>query len=1351
MDFIQNESWKYFHEFSNNGKSVNNDVVLFEHGAPFVLKNNIFNFRIRPGVEFWRFGIRLSKSNDVRYFHPESRYKSPEFEENYIDIHLAAGEWNNKVPFLPNRFQLVEYNLSSSSRVLFRNDNYSPMDEFDWTFEFQSEKGIIKYTCRIGEKQETYSGIIQIPSGFKYFKVAAWADGSDFRLDCMLNILPKTPSGTEKRQIQESKSFTAKNLTVRLGSILDTPLLQNCDITILPVATNGSMRPEFVEFVYQLKIPGPEEGKLGQVRLFAITNQPHKFIGYAFSVMDGESSIQVIQNICLALLKETFDKQLTAENEGGKIYINLPVLGSGTGGVDFHRVIRVFDEIINRLDVTAHIVVSILNEAHFQEIFEHFTGRMSLVKQWFEFPKPKEIMIFEEEMYSTLHHSRYNVDANNYVTMLNLSGMLVGDYDIQRVFPRVKNLRLAGSAISLYHTIGRMEQLEKLDMSTTDLADYDFVSNLKSLRTLKLTDNYINNIDFLYGLKNLRSLNLRNNKIIDISVIRNLDNLTSLNLSGNFINNVTTLESLHLLESLYLNNNQINSIREITNLPKLRRLSLTNNRIEEIDDFFKLRDLKHLQVYGNPFLKINGIILEENTNHWNTINNAILRADEGGDKEIILPAKVLLLGNHQSGKSSLLEYIQTDQPKAASTSTHIIKIEKYPRLTKGMPEAVFFDFGGQDYYHGIYRAFLSSGSIYLILWNEDTNFNNKRKDSSGVQTQDYSIEYWLCQKSFLEKEKNGGKIDPLLLIQTRADKDDRVSFNTKNIAVKVNNEFYINLLEPSPGDARQQIFKSGLEYLKKNLLYLISENQVIRQNQPDWYYNFIMFILDESTRSNHLPKSVKKEILPNYRRNHPDKLKFLEDDLDQLHKQGLILYYKDSMADDVWLNPEALVTYVHDQILLKDIDNTGRLLNNSIDKSNRKIYRLLANQKVIFWYKPDEEYIIPNFLPLSTDWKSGVGLLRFGIGKPAFTLKFECFLPFGIINQIICSFGNYSDNIFWRDQILFDLDQKAKILIQIDFDKLLIKSHIVYNTPVSSIEKVNIVSYIFYGLLCMYWDFELLKYAEYLEFRKGTFRDNLPLGHPLFEQFENAENLFTKPECRPIDMYISLDEKKYIKYVDLCRETSELYLRAKIVNDQSEFTDTDAVLPLFQFQSFIQRKLRHPKKVVISYSKNDLAFVFKLIKHLSGLVDDGLIEEPWYCSELKVGTVWDEEIKTKFEQADVIFFLVSENSMANNYIKEYEIKSTIDRFDKGESVIIVPIILVPVRWRREGHYDLSKFYCLPYMATPVTEHLNENKAWYFVTEVVRVVIDQNLDMVFKSEKLNAEIQKIQLELSKQKV
>ena len=388
-------------------------------------------------------------------------------------------------------------------------------------------------------------------------------------------------------------------------------------------------------------------------------------------------------------------------------------------------------------------------------------------------------------------------------------------------------------------------------------------------------------------------------------------------------------------------------------------------------------------------------------------------------------------------------------------------------------------------------------------------------------------------------------------------------------------------------------------------------------------------------------------------------------------------------------------------------------------------------QKVIF--KDDslsgnEKYIIPNYLPLTSENENDFDFFTFDLGTPAFILKFENFLPFGLINQFICHFGRYEDKKkFWRDRLLFTFQKKAKILIHIDFRFLEIKIYFGFKRVTSTKDKDLLTKYLFYVTMCLYWDYSILDFEEYILFNNNAKETlNFKIESDLYTKFDLYERIYEKEECRPLDLYISIDDKHFINYNQLCISENSSSIDSRIIDETRNLSSITKVLPIFPFQPFTNKQLKKRKKAVISYSKMDLEMVNTFRQYLVPLFENNLID-PWYCTNLIAGEEWNEVIKNKFEEADIIFFMVSEHFMSNKYVKENEIKYIIDKWDNGDkSIKILPIILVSYPWQYgNGNYNLSRFTALPYTAKAITDFYDQHQAWNIVSDAIRVMIEND--------------------------
>ncbi len=254
----------------------------------------------------------------------------------------------------------------------------------------------------------------------------------------------------------------------------------------------------------------------------------------------------------------------------------------------------------------------------------------------------------------------------------------------------------------------------------------------------------------------------------------------------------------------------------------------------------------------------------------------------------------------------------------------------------------------------------------------------------------------------------------------------------------------------------------------------------------------------------------------------------------------------------------------------------------------------------------------------------------------------------------------------------------------------------------------------------------------------------------MYKKLDDFERLYEIEDCRPTDLYISIDEKHFINYRELCSVEEVYTINSYVLNNEGTFSEYSTPLSIFQFQNFTNRVLKKTKKICISYSKKDLKLVNKFKDYLVPLHQNGLIEEPWYCTDLIAGTEWNEEIRQKFSEADIIFFMISENLMSTRYVLDNEIKNAIDKWDAEKSIKIIPIQLEPYNFKRNGKYDLSRFTGLPYLLNPVTEFKNQKMAWHTISESVRIMIEKDLDPGNSGDALTSELRVIYEKFVKEK-
>jgi|GEM_PF-925466 len=1312
---------KFTHTFQNSGDLINNDVVL--PGAPFRIEEIVYNFLLTPKCKYWRFGIRLSKTFMVDFYMPDHRYKQPDFDEKYIDIHIGVGQWDGEIWKDENEFHLAQYNVPGMSPLITVQE-YVPMAQVGWSLNFtsQSPSLIIYFDFADSQKKNIAVHELSLPPEFRYFKVFAWADKSPLNIDCELSINPIKNEST-------STDFKIGNILFRRGDMFDYVSQKMANIFILPASAYGTATPNILDRALELGIPNPEQKKVGSVDLYLVTNANEWMrAGYGYSTDENGSSLDTIAEIAMTLHdKIVNDRELIEKCRA----ISLPLLGTGAGMLSPVLVASTFDGIFNA-GVALNYIVNILEERAFYAIKEFFTGRYEAIKEIDgEISPPPGLVDLLQEYNLSLTNVKFSLNEKHEVSQILFNNSYINFGGWPKSLQSVTDLTFTKCDLLAFDFIRDVKKLRRLSITSSITNNLNAIKSLTRLISLELSDIVLDSLSFLNTLNSLRTLRLRNMNLKSLNEISNLNKLEELDLRSNKLQFIDTLKYLINLRRLLLPYNELVSLQLVVHLKKLEVLDVSNNHIQDLTPIAALKKLKYLRVSKNPVIQKERILLDETANHLLTIRNFLLKKGDEDTVYFRLPCKILLLGNHGSGKSTLLDKIFNRSIKTKG-STHIIKLEKYITNEDGIPNAIFFDFGGQDYYHGLYKAFLSGGSAYILLFNLKNNLNKRRLDSNNIQTQDFSLQYWLSQKQYFEQQVFHKANDPLFLVQTHSDEYDRLL--RFDLTAPIQDTYYVSLIDPTEVKLtyKQTQDKNNLSHLIDSIRnYIDYTSEVVKR--PRWFVEFVKNILRLSEKSTYEAIPIN-DLLDFYDRpgDFEEVKAYMLDDLDQLHKQGIVLYYKDHLPNIVWLDPVAVVNYVHDKILVKDrlIGKLG-LTQNEIESFDSHIIKLLQLQKVLFFHEHGQlsQYIVPNFLPLFEEELSGAGLLMFGLSQPCIILRFKNFIPFGLINQLICFFGALPEyKKFWRDKLLFKIGS-TKVCIDVDMQLLEIRLFTISDSVLSRSESITIERFLFLSIIGQYWSIDILSFNDFVEFENSQIiKDSLPFEHPVRQKIENIEALIDDEACRPIDLYISRDNKSFVSYVQLCTSDGASSIAAYQRNIESgEITEKVNIIEAYPFQVFTKAKLKKAYKAVISYSKQDLEHVLKFRQYLEPLRVQGLLDQDWFCTLLLAGEEWETKIKKEFEAADIIFFMVSENLMTTPYVKEHEIKNAIDKFDSGGEVLIIPILLVPYNFKGLGRYDLMRFSSLPYSLKPITQFPNRNLGWHIVSEIIRITLERKLD------------------------
>ncbi|GAB2916780.1 TIR domain-containing protein [Rheinheimera gaetbuli] len=899
------------------------------------------------------------------------------------------------------------------------------------------------------------------------------------------------------------------------------------------------------------------------------------------------------------------------------------------------------------------------------------------------------------------------------LTQLNISNCsaLRGLDELQHL-TKLTQLIIGGSdALRHLGVLQHLSQLTQLDISyCRALRSLDGLQYLTQLTHLDISFcPALNSLHELQYLTQLTQLNISGSAVVQSLVaLQNLTQLTSLDVKdSSALNSLDGLQHLTQLMSLNISDcSGLKSLYGMQHLPQLVELRARDCSIEKLGPLQDVNKefpyLTTLYLDGNPLQKHYNLQLNEAENSLPILEAFLYQqGTQQTETQIRLPAKVMLLGNHAAGKTSLLCHL--DSKLKHSGTTHILQVHPYAvashqkqsKQKSMLPDAMVYDFGGQDYYHGIYRVFMGQDGIRCLVWNKQQDLNQCLQDSNNEENLLFSRAYWLgCIRHF----QPDGASAQLLMVQTYIDRDDAELTASDQICSQhhlslkmANNKSRTAALANSVLQLEQNLHQAALAYFKAQLDKVIYEHQATVE-QAVWYETFLAKILathNTNELSEFYQATDTKVLLDLYRAPGAELAshQLLETALTQLHRQGLVLYYPSINPQKVWQNPMAFVEYVHSKVLAKHHlqQAKGIVAKSVFDKMqvDADVLAILLQEKVIFLHEngggdaKQPEYIVPNYLPLTNENNPDYQFATFGLlTNPALTLWFEHYLPLGLINQLVCFFGRMPDRKkFWRDQILFMFETSSRVLIKLAFSPKLQIQVFLQNDDAQQYQQH--LSYLYYVLMALYNDCSVDTYADFCQKRQKLQGHYLP-PTGLGEAFADEQPL--TPELPalyhkiyfnpPADLRLSVNGQHFVKAIGLARLPEQ---QTTVVAQDCDTFEPAAQLPASLFAAFMLNKPKKRLKVFISYAHDDIEQRHVLNKFLIPLVRIEQIEI-WHDNMINAGDFWDKTIRQKLAEADVAILLVSQSLLASSYIQDVE-APLLMQLHQQQKLSIIPVLI----------------------------------------------------------------------------
>ena len=847
-------------------------------------------------------------------------------------------------------------------------------------------------------------------------------------------------------------------------------------------------------------------------------------------------------------------------------------------------------------------------------------------------------------------------------------------------------LRLSGMGlVSLPPSLTQLKQLETLNLSGNNLTKLpDWIGDLPQLKSLYLSQNKLTTLP--EALANLPELIYVSAFANEFSVVpacfKQNKALSSLILSNNLITELPEwLGELNSLRVLHLAQNRLTALpNALGQLRNLQLLNLSGNKLAALPDSLRdLKALRELYLQGNPKLNLSSEILGpawyETPTKKPADAQAVLAFYFAQQKETAKPlneVKLLLVGHGRVGKTSLskaLREIDHDRNEAETPG-----IERHTlRLSFGTSTltAHIWDFGGQEFLHQTHQFFFSERSIYLVVL-------------SGRQGRPMQeAEYWLR----LIRTYGSGSPVVIALNQIKGH-----PFNVDEHFLQDN---YPEVKAVVKTDCDPRV---GIDDLRNVLAVLAGDMPSVRERiEPAWAR--VRKHLEEMTQ-NFVTFEEYRRICEQEGVTSPKYQEMLATILDCL---GIALNYREDsrLRETSVLKPRWLVDGIYSVLRwLHKNETNGELKLADFSKAltseeeyppqmHQFLLALMEKFELCFPLPAKDLYLVPGLLDENQPGELKKDFMSSNARRIQF--RYDDVRPPGLLPRFIVRSHTLSENQSrWVRGVVLSRG-KARALVRGDYEG---RYTDVFAVGESDEDRIWLTEFILAEMRALH---EKLPVRTLVE-SEGAWTDLEVLREDAHR--EGASRVERSAEGRTI----TVDVKQTLRAVET-PEASKQALQPVEALDAA--MQAARALPLF-----------------ICYAHANERIVRQLIPGLKVLARRGYIAA-WRDTDLVPGEDWDDIIRRRLSEAQIILFMVSRQFLASEYITEHERPLAMELV-KQKKAVVVPVLLSDCLWKGE---DFAGFEKLPRKDEPISSFSPRDAAWTLVEHGLVRVVEQQRKLV----------------------
>jgi internalin A len=782
---------------------------------------------------------------------------------------------------------------------------------------------------------------------------------------------------------------------------------------------------------------------------------------------------------------------------------------------------------------------------------------------------------------------------------------------------QLQSLDCKGTQVADLAPIAGLMQLQSLDCSITQVADLRPLGKLKQLRSLLCFKTQVADLAPLAELKQLQRLDCSYLKVTDLAPIAELKQLQSLDCANTEVADLTPLAAMNQLSWLDFSHTPVGDLTPIAKLKQLLRLNCSRTQVDDLTPLVprihagwpvKWKDFNRSE---STFIIADCPLVCPPVEFAQDSPEAVVEYFEqlGTESTPLNEIKVIFLGEGAAGKTSLIKRLRNEAFNPKESQTHGIRIQKTPlELADGQTvSAHLWDFGGQEVMHATHQFFLSQRCVYVLVL-------DSRKDEKA--------EYWL------KHAHSFGARSPVLVVLNKID---------ENPSFEVNRKVLLGKYPQIHGFFRVSCQRSeGIDPFRAALAEAVAKAPTRRTPFPANWLAVKTHFAD--MRKDYIESSDYQAVC---REHGVDRALSQSVLLQFLHDLGVVIHFRKLRNFDTHiLNPIWLTNGVYRVINSERVAKQGGLLHeheldgvinnqnlgNTGDHSwhyplNKLNYIVRVMQEFELCYPIDHHsFIIPQLLPVQEP----------GFEVAGATLRFEIlfleFLPDSVFPRLMVKLQDFiKSDLRWRTGMVLEKSSVFDATARVRVDK----EDRVLRIDVCGKEPRRFLSFIRATVKEIVADFAQL-----------PTRERVPV--PGCVEMLAYDDLVIAESAGEKEVFVPA-LKKRIAISALLDGVEDPVMRDEVTQ-----------IPVKAFVSYAHKDAEHLPTMRAALSP---------LRRLNKLV-------LWDDHAIDAGAEWHETIFRELDEADIVLFLVSADSIHSDFCYAKELTAAMAAANRGEKLVV---------------------------------------------------------------------------------